>query len=378
MKFTIQKQNNICFGLGEFDHILTHVQSFGSSLLLVVGSRSHKQTPWFTSLIDQCDHAKIDYNIVQITHEPTSNLINTIVQNYSKKSIQVVVAIGGGSVIDSGKMIAASLPCSPNSEQESRSKVPFIVVPTTAGTGSEVTSRVALTQSENQLKEFVFDTDYLPDLVISDAQLMTTCPDIVTCSTAMGLLTQLIESMISTQATPYGKMMAREGILQFVPFFSRLVSSNNNNLKSQSAMAYASILSGFSAADSGQGLISGLAMVIGSRWTIPHGLLCLSLLVPILKATVQQCRDESMTEVLQSFDALGQCWAHPSMHDLDGSTVLIDQIEAWVDDMVYPRWSDYGFKMADIEWVVSQNIHHQYPVKLPQATIETILEGLIQ
>lgn len=201
-----------------------------------------------------------------------------------------VLAIGGGSVLDMGKALAALIPAtgSPMDHLEGRGRglplalppLPFIAVPTTAGTGAEVTKNAVIALPEFGLKVSLRDDRMIPRLAIVDPALTDHCPKAVTLASGLDALTQVIESYVSCKATPYSDAISRPAIAPGLAALMRLMKGEEP--KARDEMAWTSLCGGLALANAGLGAVHGLAGVIGGRTGAAHGAICGALLGPIL------------------------------------------------------------------------------------------------
>ncbi|MCX7591975.1 MAG: iron-containing alcohol dehydrogenase [Kiritimatiellae bacterium] len=200
---------------------------------------------------------------------------------------QWVAAVGGGSVLDLGKgcagLLDAPLPVEAyhDGEKIPRSAIPFIAVPTTAGTGSEATPVVVLTNPRRLLKSSFRHPSFMPRLVILDADLLANCPPEVVAASGMDALAQAIESYVSRHATWFTEQLSLEAIRLILGSLEDVYRGRNGDKRQN--LLVGSFLAGVALANARLGVVHGLAHPLGVRYRVPHGLACAACLLPVLE-----------------------------------------------------------------------------------------------
>ncbi len=231
--------------------------------------------------------------------EPTIDLVRGGTDFARGRGCDVVIAMGGGSAIDAGKAIAAMMtnPGDPLEYLEvigqgrplARDPAPFIAVPTTAGTGSEVTRNAVLGSAEQRVKVSLRSIRMLPRLALIDPELTLSLPPAVTVSTGLDALTQLIEPYVSVRANAMTDLFCAEGMRAAAGALP-LAWSNGADLEARTAMAWAALLGGLSLANAGLGAVHGFAAPIGGMFPAPHGAVCAALLPHAMAVNIQALR----------------------------------------------------------------------------------------
>ncbi len=191
---------------------------------------------------------------------PVVGLVDEVVSRHRRDTPDWVLAIGGGSAVDAGKAISAMLPQSGSVKDflEGREvrkhdgrKLPFIAVPTSSGTGSEATKNAVLSEvGENGFKSSLRHDNFMPDIAVIDPELMRSCPPGVTAACGLDALTQLLESWVSSKASPITDALALSGLEHVAAGFLRACEDGENDLEARGHMAYAALLSGLTLAKS--------------------------------------------------------------------------------------------------------------------------------
>jgi alcohol dehydrogenase class IV len=222
LNFNFARIPEIHFGPGKIDSLPDLVLRYGSTVILLTGASSFRKSDKFDYLVKSFKNKSIQFFLNEINREPTPEDINSICREYSDTPVDVVVAIGGGSVLDAGKAISAMLGKTDpveiylegvGTKGHDGSKIPFIAVPTTAGTGSEATKNAVLTRlGENGFKKSMRHNNFVPDIALVDPELSLNCPSAVTAACGMDAFTQLLESYVSTNSSPLTDALAYSGI----------------------------------------------------------------------------------------------------------------------------------------------------------------------
>ncbi len=291
MRFEFATAARIVFGPGTHSQLARIVRELGASRPLVVtglhGVRS-AAVPGFEA------------STFKVTGEPT---LDAVRQGAGvARGCDSVVAIGGGSVIDAGKAIAAlaTNPGDPLDYLEVIGKgrpivekpLPFIAIPTTAGTGSEVTRNAVLGSPEHGVKASLRSAMMLAGVAIVDPELTRDLPPQLTASTGLDALTQLIEPMVSPRANPMTDAFCRDGIKRASVYLPRAYADGHDD-EARENMSLASLLGGLALANAGLGVVHGFAAPIGGMFDAPHGAVCAALLPHGMRANIQALRDRA-------------------------------------------------------------------------------------
>lgn len=223
--------------------------------------------------------------------EPTCADVDAATEVGRTAKVDVVVAIGGGSVLDLGKAVAAMIPAQGDvldylegvggARPLTAAPLPCVAIPTTAGTGSEVTKNAVIGVPSAQRKVSLRDDRMLPRLAVVDPSFADGTPASVTFSSGFDAVTQVIEPYLSIRANPLTDALCQTAIPMGLAALSHLAKEEDQNARDQ--IAYVSLIGGLALANAGLGAVHGLAGVIGGRFSAPHGLVCARLLGPVLR-----------------------------------------------------------------------------------------------
>ncbi len=297
MNFEFYSAGRIIFGKGVFQKIGILVSNFGKKALVITGKNSFKNSGNFKFLHNELNKNNIEYTLFdEINREPDTETVDKIAEIGFKNHTDTVIGIGGGSVIDTGKAVSGILTNLTNNGSVSdylegigtaeilKPSLPYIAVPTTSGTGAEVTKNAVIYSKEKNVKRSMRSPYLIPDIALADAELTVNLSKEQTSYSGMDALTQLIEAYTSKKAQPMTSALAIYGIK--LTGKSLLKSYNDgSDIKAREDMLLASLLSGLALANAGLGAVHGLASSLGA-FSIPHGKICAVLLPVIIKENI--------------------------------------------------------------------------------------------
>jgi alcohol dehydrogenase class IV len=389
--FSITGLPKIIFGNGTASRIPELAAEFGRHALIMTGARSFIETPQWNSLQQGLQAASIAFEHTTVSGEPSPALVDDIAAQFRGAGFDVVIGIGGGSVLDAAKAVAGLLriensvldflegvgPELPYPGPE----VPFIAVPTTAGTGSEATKNAVLSkQGEGGYKKSFRHDRLVANYAMVDPELLATCPKTLIAANGMDAFTQLLESYVSIRANPFTDALAMSGIHAvrdgLVPWYN-----NEGDIAQHRAnMAYGALLSGITLAQAGLGSVHGLAAPLGAFFPMPHGVACGTLVAECTRMNIEMLQAEQLdSHVLWRYAHVGKMLANNmQLSEQGGLQTLVEVLENWTRDLDLPRLSSYGMTKADIPRVVADcrgNSMKTNPIVLPDEKVAEILES---
>lgn len=289
MRFDLATAARIVFGPGAVKEVAPAARRMGGRVLLVTG-RSRERAGAVAELAAAC---------LTVEGEPTLGLVREGARLAREERCEVVIAFGGGSAIDAGKAIAALVANGGDpldylevigaGKSLSRPSAPFIAVPTTAGTGTEVTRNAVLTSPEHRVKASLRSPLMLPALAVVDPELTFGLPPEATAATGLDALTQLIEPYVSVRANAMTDLFCVEGMRRAATALPRAYA-NGRDREARTDMAMASLLGGLSLANAGLGAVHGFAAPVGGMFPAPHGAVCAALLPYVMAANIRALR----------------------------------------------------------------------------------------
>ena len=358
MRFEFATATRIIFGPGSLREVAPRAAEIGRHAFVVTGRTIDRAAP----LLGQLEKRGIEYVTFNVPGEPTTALAFEGVQQARQADCDSVVGIGGGSVLDTGKVIAALLTNGGDvldylevigdGQQLTEIPAPFIAIPTTAGTGSEVTRNAVLGSPDHRIKVSMRSPLMLPRLAVVDPELTHSMPPAVTASTGLDAITQLMEPYVSNKANPLTDGICREGLRRAARSIRRAYEDGSNPAARED-MSLASLFGGLALANAKLGAVHGFAGPLGGMFSAPHGAICARLLPYVMEANVQalQARAPS-SPALARYDEIAQI--------LTGmATARATDGIAWVQDLCaalkVPPLAEFGLKEADIPTVVAKS-----------------------
>jgi alcohol dehydrogenase class IV len=289
-----------------------------------------------------------------VSAEPTTSLVERGLELARREACDLVMAIGGGSPMDAGKAIAALL-TNPGELMDyleiigraqplRNPSAPYIAIPTTAGTGSEVTRNAVLGSEEHRIKVSLRSPFMLPRVALVDPELTLDLPRPTTAWTGFDALTQLIEPYVCCRANPLTDGFAVEGLKRVARSFRKAFHSGRN-LEVRTDMSLAALLGGLALSNAGLGVIHGFASPIGGRFSAPHGAVCAALLSHGMAANIRALRARAPeSEALRRYEIVARILTgSPAARPEDGVT--------WVDwlaqELEIPPLSAHGIRESD-------------------------------
>lgn len=306
---------DIIFRQGSLFELPSIVTGFGRSVLLVTGRSSFLSTTRASELLLNFESESIKYKIINVNGEPSPNLIDDVVKEFITEKIDVVISAGGGSVIDAGKAISAMMYRKESVKEylegigtakHPGTKIPFIAIPTTSGTGSEATTNAVLSKiGPDGFKRSIRHRNFVPDIALIDPELTINCPADITAASGMDCLTQLTEAWLSINAATYTDALALEG-LKAVKHSLVKAYENGYDIEARTGMSFAAMTSGICLANAGLGVVHGFASAIGGFYDLPHGMICGTLMAKANDVTVRRLRKSGLNpHALKKYATLG-------------------------------------------------------------------------
>ena len=388
--FTFFRTPVIYFGIGKIKLLPTLIKEIGDNLLIITGSSSFKASIYYSELITSLNKKNIKVYEETIAGEPSPAFIDTITEKFKSTEINVVVSIGGGSAIDTGKAISAMLPQEGSviqylegfeSKKHNGKKTPFIAVPTSSGTGSEATKNAVLSEiGVTGFKSSIRHDNFIPDLVIIDPELTLSCPPNITSACGLDALTQLLEAYVSTKASPMTDALALSGLECFNDGFLPSYLNGGVDVLARGKMCYASMVSGIVLSNAGLGVVHGFASSIGGFFNIPHGVVCGTLLAEATKMNIEELfKDKDKNIVaLTKYGKVGVILSgNPSTTLIDDCNLLIDKLEELIKTTNIPKLSHYGTSINDINKIIQKTTNKNNPVTLDEKQLTKVLKNRI-
>jgi alcohol dehydrogenase class IV len=387
--FTLGRLPRVQFGHGTLQQLPQEIARLGRRLLIISGG-SFLAGPHWPPLRTALDESGISFWQESLANEPSPIWVDSVVARFRPRAIDVVVGIGGGSVMDGAKAVAALLPAGEvldyledvgRGQTLNHRALPWIAVPTTAGTGSEATRNAVLSvQGTNGYKKSLRHESMVAELAIIDPALLRTLPASLVAAQGMDAFTQLLESFVSLRANPWSDALAWSGLTAVAANFEIAWHGGESPDAdaARAAMAYAALISGMTLAHVGLGAVHGLAQPLGSLFPIPHGVACGTTLAEATRVNLAAL-DSRMPQSpsLAKYRRVGELLRSMlTNRGLSDEEVLIQGLERWTELMALPRLGEYGVTREDIPRIVAQsrgNSMKSNPVMLTDDEIGAIV-----
>jgi alcohol dehydrogenase class IV len=383
MTFEFATAGRIRFGPGVSAEVGALAAEFGSRALLVRGgsaAAAGRVAPVRQSL----QRAGLSLTEFDLSGEPTIDLARRGAAAARAAGVDLVVGCGGGSVLDAGKAIAAlaTNPGDPLDYLEvigrgqplTRDPLPLIALPTTAGTGSEVTRNAVLGSAEHGVKASLRHARMLPRVALVDPELTAGLPPAISAACGLDALTQLIEPLVSTKANPIADALARAGLPLAARALPRVCRSPEDP-EARGDMALASLLAGLAMANAGLGAVHGFAAAIGGAFTAPHGAVCAALLAPVTAVNLAALRARGPADRLARYDEAARLLTGSPEAVADDAVTWLRALTAELAIAPLAAWGVEPRHHADLATKAARaNSMKANPLVLTSAELRQILE----
>jgi alcohol dehydrogenase len=388
--FSISRLPRISYGSGRINEVPALAAAYGHTALLVTGKQSFCATPHWQTFTQALETRGMRWLHLTVSGEPSPSLVDQAVSQFRGEEVDVVIAIGGGSVLDAAKAIAGLLPHG-NSVMDHLEGVgrnipyhgpstPFIAVPTTAGTGSEATKNAVLSvPGRDGFKKSFRDECLIPEYAVIDPDLLASCPRELVAADGMDAFTQLLESYASLKANPFIDALAWSGMSAVKEgLFAAWESKEPAATQGRGAMAYAALFSGITLAQVGLGSVHGLASPLGAYFPIPHGVVCGTLVAAATEINIKAMQErEPENKALAKYAEVGRLLTgQAEMDDATARVSLTTLLAEWSERLELPRLNGYGITSADFPLIVANSRGSSMqtnPIVLTDAEISAIL-----
>jgi alcohol dehydrogenase class IV len=347
--FSFSSAGRIVFGRGQAASAAAEVALLGTRILMVRG----RSVRFADDLAQQLRERGSTVAEVISIGEPDVAAVDRATLAGREIGAEVVLAIGGGAVIDLGKaaaaLIAAETAVMDHLEIVGQGRplsgevLPCVAIPTTAGTGAEVTKNAVIAVPDAGRKVSLRDPRMIPRLAIVDPALTDNCPRSVTLASGLDAITQVIEPYLSCRANPLSDALCVAAIPMGLRALKQLADGESTAARDE--MAYVSLSGGLALANSGLGAVHGLAGVIGGRFGAPHGLICGRLLGPVLAANHAALDDR--TRIDRVGDWIAEAWGLPRASVFAG-------LKDHLDELGVPGLGQWIATDADFEGVAAE------------------------
>jgi alcohol dehydrogenase len=341
----------------------------------------------WTPLTGQLNRAGQRFKALSIRGEPTAEAIDAMAAEYRKMPVNVVVSIGGGSVIDCGKAVSAMLAGEGSvkdyledvgTKKPSGAKIPFIAIPTTAGTGSEATRNAVLCDRKEGYKKSLRHDAYVPDVALVDPALTLTLPPPLTVSCGLDAVSQLIESYTSTRANDFTDSLALKALSLASESLLPLCLDRGKDIALREKMSYAALVLGITLSQAGLGAVHGIAGPLGGLCPVPHGVVCGKLLFPVMTFVIKKIIDEKNIAAQKRFADIGRIFTghagDSGQNDIFYCNQFLGVLSQWTQTIRLPQLSCFGMTAALMDRIISFADSKNSPAALSPKEMKVVLE----
>ena len=383
ISFEFATATRIVFGPGALAQAGASAREFGKAALVVTG----RDTARASKLIGLLEEKGVKCVLFPAACEPTTQTVEAGLARARESACEMVISLGGGAALDAGKAIAAMLR-NPGTLLDYLEVVglaktlpnpgaPFLAIPTTAGTGSEVTRNAVLASPEHKVKVSLRSPFMLPKVAIVDPQLTIDLPPAVTAATGLDALTQVVEPYLCLRANPMIDVLCLDAMAR-VARSLRTAFSSGHDIEARQDMALASLYGGLALANAGLGAVHGIAGPLGGMFPAPHGAVCAALLPHAFYVNQQAVRSRGTADSLARFDRVAAVLTgRPDATAADA----VDWLTRLVQDLQIPPLATYGIEPSCFPEIVKKSAAASSmkanPVVLSAEEISTILSRAV-
>jgi len=384
MRFEFGTAGRIVFGAGAVREAGTAARSLGRRAFLVTG-RDPSRADRLAALLEA---SGLETTRFSAAGEPTLDMVSAAVARARQAGCDVVIGFGGGGAIDTAKAVSALVPNEGSlldylevigrARPLGRPSLPCLAIPTTAGTGAEVTRNAVLGSPADRLKVSLRSPNLLPRVAIVDPELTHGLPPALTAATGLDALAQLIEPFVSCRAGPHTDGFCREGVRRAARSI-RTAYREGGNSGAREDMAFASLCGGLALANSGLGAAHGIAAPVGGMFEAPHGAVCAALLAPVMEINMRAALSRQ-----PGGDAIGR-YAEIARLLSGDPGARADEGPRWIRqltaDLGLPGLRAFGVRSADLGEIAAKAARASSmkanPLPLTDAELLEILEAAL-
>ncbi len=383
-RFEFATATRIVFGAGTLTEAAKAAQGFGRRVFLVTGGNVGRAE----RLLGLLKKDGLEVVIASAVGEPTTDSVQGLTAQAKAERCDVVMGFGGGSVIDAAKAVSGLLTNEGDlfdylevigeAQPLKNPAAPYIAIPTTAGTGAEVTRNAVLGSKEHRVKVSLRSPLMLPRLAIVDPELTYDLPPDVTAYTGLDALTQVIEPYVCTRANPMTDGWCVEGIRRAAKSLRKVVGQGKD-VEAREDMAVTSLFGGLALANAGLGAVHGFAAPFGGMFSAPHGAVCAALLPYVMAANIKALRESAPGSVaLVRYEEIGRLLTGKAQGTAEDGVQWVAQL---VKDLQVLKLSHYGCSESDVESVVEKaakaSSMKANPVELSKETLCEVLRNAL-
>jgi len=356
MRFEFGTASRIVFGQGVVKEVPQLLFEKGKRLLFITGKNSERSV----TLLESLKGMKFETFVFTVSSEPTVDVVSTGVQFARENGCDVVAGIGGGSVIDTAKAISAIISNGGElldylevigaGKTLQKNPLPFLAIPTTAGTGAEVTKNSVLLSPMHGVKVSLRSPLMFPDVAVIDPELTYSMPPAITAATGMDAFSQLLEAYVSVNSNYMTDMVCRDGMKRVTKSLYRAFE-NGKNVDAREDMAMASLLGGIALANAKLGAVHGFAGPIGGSFSAPHGAVCACLLPHVMEMNIKILRIKKQDQYLKRYVEVAKILTGNQDAEAEDGVLWVSNL---CNKLKIPKLSDFGITVFDFPEIVEK------------------------
>ncbi|EEX66757.1 iron-containing alcohol dehydrogenase [Vibrio metoecus] len=350
--FQFMTATRIIFGEGALESSLSVISQYGYSVLLVSGKNPERYAP----LINYLHQQNMRYQHVAVSGEPNITMVEETAMLGRRFKPDMVIAIGGGSVLDMGKAVAAVIPNQGNVydyvEVVGRSvplktkPLPFIAIPTTASSGSEVTRNAVLKSAQDRVKISLRSPDMLADVAIVDPTLTYGTDPLTSGRGAMDAFTHLMEAYVCGEPNPLTDMICEEGLRRLTR--SMIPGCLRDDKKARGDLSFAAMLGGMASTNAKLGAAHGLASALGGKLDAPHSVITARLAPYVMRENIEAAREVGRGEILQRYKTISRILTGRKNACVEDGILWVNMM---LERLAIPNLTDFGVCATSFERV---------------------------
>lgn len=387
INFDFHTSAEIYFGKGRISQLPSLCERFGKRIFLFKGKKSLEENGVLERILNKFKEKNFVYKIWTVSSEPEVETVDEAYLEAKEFNCDLIVAIGGGSVIDTAKAVSGLytnegsiidyLEGVGKGKKIEREALPFIAIPTTAGTGTEVTKNAVISSKKDKFKKSIRHNYLIPRIALISPELSYSQPPWVTSSCGMDALTQLIEPYVSIKSNPLIDSICIKGIGLVANSLLPAYLDGNNEL-SRNNMSLASLFSGIALANAGLGAVHGIAGALGGLFEIPHGVACAAILPYVFQENIKGIiKREGLAEGIKKYVIISQILTNSNeKNEIKSIEKGVDYLKELKRKLKIPSLSNFGIKKDDVPSIIKMcggTSMKTNPVLLSDDEIENIL-----
>ncbi len=385
-RFTLLQVPKVLFGAGTLSQLADSLIGRQPLLIISPSAEGHLSVQ---ELFHLCRNHHISLRMEHLSGEPGVRTIDAITDRHLDSGVDMVVGIGGGSVLDSAKAVSVMLYHRRNKELRDLSvknylegvgdrpapegRLPLFLIPTTAGTGSEATKNAVISQvGEGGFKKSLRHDSYVCDLAILDPSLLESAPLSVLIPSGMDALTQLLEAYFSVSTNQYIESLVLQALKEMPYALMGLIEGTGEREDHLAVLSYGAFISGVGLAHAGLGYVHGLSGPMGAMHDIPHGIACALLIAKTNRAMFNRAvKEDNADEYLSRLHRLAQSW------NLTNQEQAIELLERLEELASLPSASSFGFTLSEIDTLDLIKSKRNAPVEINPEELKEILHSIL-